>query len=170
MAEEFPGNDDGPSRPGIGLRRTVIVVISGLLIICTPFVAWVYWGMARPGPGPFSSPRPSEPYRPAELVATVSLVVARVDQYRFVEAVDRFAFGRGFADDGHLTGPPIRESPLVSLAYKTGQTEIKIRNTSSEPTVLVVGFYERAGAEAGAGQRLRAAFEDNVIRAGGFGP
>jgi hypothetical protein len=170
MSEEAPGEDDGPSRPGHRLRRVVIVVISGLLLICTPVVVWTYWGMAHPGPGPFSSRTPSEPYSPPKLVATVSMTVTQADEPRFIEALDRFALGRGLAGDRHLTRGPFWKSSIVHLVYKDAQTEIRVRNSSSEPDAFVVEFYELPGAGAEAGQRLKASFDDKVIRAGGFGP
>lgn len=161
---EEPGWDDGPSRPGVAGRRIVIFLISGLLLVSTPVFLLILWGMADPTYGPAVVKRTTWSW-------SHTLNVGQGDWSRLVRAADEFATPRGLVDKQTGSLVPTSELRRSRVSYESPDAELEIeRNTTkanADITEIHVRIREFDGS--GAGQRLKSAFENDVIRAGRFG-
>lgn len=158
-----PGWDDGPSRPGVKTRRTVIFVISGLLLVCTPVVLLMFWGMVHPSFGPGT-------VKPVTSTLTFSLSIGRSDWSRLVQATDRFAIQHGLVDSQGSSLQPSSELGLSRVRYEGSGADLAIAKTAeTNVATMKIHITIREFSGSGDGQRLKAAFEKDVISAGRFG-
>lgn len=164
--DEEPGWDDGPSRPGRGLRRTIIVVIVGLLLLAGPPGLLMLLGTAFPwlGEGKVANV-------PSRLTSslTFKLTVSPDDWSRFVDASDAFAIKHGLADIVAPSSRPIGNLRFVTYEGKEALLSIN-RSDAEKPVAGVpiwIFIHEIRGS--GVGPELKAAFEKEVIQAGRFG-
>lgn len=162
--DDEPGWDDGPSRPGRGLRRTVIIVIVGLLLLSGPPGVLMILGTAFPWLG---EKKVADVPSRLTSVLTLKLTIAPDDWPRFVHASDTFAIKYGLADTVAPSERPIA-NPFVTYEGKDALLSIHRSNTE-KPVVRVpiwIDIHEIRGS--GVGPELKAAFEKEVIRGGGF--
>jgi len=157
------GWDDGPSRPGVKARRTVIFVISGLLLASTPIVLLMLWGMAHPTFGPGT-------VKPVTSTLTINLSIGRNEWSRLVQAADRFAIQHGLVDSQTGSLQPSSELRVSRVHYEGRGAELKMAKMAETNAVTIRIHIEiREFSGSGEGQRLKAPFENDVIRAGRFG-
>lgn len=162
--DEEPGWNDGPSRPGVGARRAIIAVIGALFFMTMAFCVSVYVAIAYPGL--FGQERSEPPsVRAVTSTLTINLRIARNDWSRLIQATDRLAARHGLADKA-----PMSELQQSRMIYEGKDAELKIERVDSGmsvPTVeICVTIREFEGS--GTGQPLKAAFENDVVRGGGF--
>lgn len=164
--DEDPGWDDGPSRPGYGLRRTVIIAIVGLLLVTGPPAVLMLVGTAFPWL--FQKEAAHVPSRITSSLK-LSLTIAPDDWPRFVQAADKFAARQGLSDRIPDSTSPVSE--LRFIRYEGREAILGIYPSKRErPTPVIslnIDIHEIAGS--GTGQALRTAFEKEVIQAGRFG-
>lgn len=101
---------------------------------------------------------------------TIRLTIVQADWSRFVQVVDKFAAKHGLVDDRTGFRHQVSELQLSALRYNGKDANLKISRTikANDPmSEIQVTIDEIDGS--GAGERLQAAFENEVIRAGGFG-
>lgn len=145
------------------MRRTVIFVISGLLLVCTPVFLLMLWGMANPSFGPGT-------VKPVTATLTISLSISRSEWSRLVQAADSFAIQHGLVDSQAGRIQPSSELRLSRVQYEGSGADLEIGKTSETnvaTTTIHIRIREFSGS--GEGQRLKAAFENDVINAGRFG-
>jgi hypothetical protein len=158
-----PGWDDGPSRPGLRTRRTVIFVISGLLLVCTPIFLLMLWGMAHPSFGPGT-------VKPVTSTLTISLSIRQSEWSRLVQAADSFAIQHGLVDSQAANIQPSSELGLSRVRYEGSGADLEIGKTSeTDVAALKIHIRIREFSGSGDGQHLKTAFENDVINAGRFG-
>lgn len=142
----------------------MIVVMSSLLLVSTTFFLWMLWGMANPSHGPGTVKLTTSTW-------TINLNIGRNDWSRLVQAADKLAIQHGLVDD--QTGSLFKTSELrlSSVSYESKDVELKVERKIAEPNADTVEIRVRIREfdGSGAGQRLKAAFENDVIRAGRFG-
>lgn len=162
--EKAPGWDDGPSRRGVGLRRTAIVAIAGLLAVSTPPFVLIIWGMANPTYGPGTA-------KQTTLTWTMVVNIERADWSRLVHAADSFAIQHGLIDEQTGSLAPTSELRRRRVSYESKDAELEVERQASEANAATVEvrIKIREFDESGAGLRLKSAFEDDVLRAGHFG-
>jgi len=114
-----PGWDDGPSRPGLRTRRTVIFVISGLLLVCTPIFLLMLWGMAHPSFGPGT-------VKPVTSTLTISLSIRQSEWSRLVQAADSFAIQHGLVDSQAAHIQPSSELGLSRVRYEGSGADLVV--------------------------------------------
>jgi hypothetical protein len=157
-----PGWDDGPSRPGVRTRRTVIFMITGLLLVSTPIVFLMFWGMLHPSFGPGT-------VKPVTSTLTISLSIDRNDWSRLVQAADGFAVQHGLIDS-QAGFPPLSELRLPRVRYEGSGADLEIeKTTETNAATIKIQIKIREFAGSGDGQRLKETFENDVINAGRFG-
>ena len=160
--QEPSGLDDGPSRPGAGLRRTVLVLISGLLLVSIPAFLLIVWGMMHPTFGPGT-------VKPVTLTLTITLSMRRDDWSRLVQASDKFAIQHDLIDAQPVSNSPVSELRLSRVRYESSDAELTVAKTETNASTIEIRITIREFSGSGAGQRLKAAFETDVVRAGKFG-
>jgi hypothetical protein len=160
------GWDDGPSRPGRRLRRTVIAVIVGLLLLSGPLGLLMLLGTAFPWLG-----EKKAAYVPSRLtsVLTLKLTIAPDDWPRFVQASDAFAIKYGLADTVAPSARPIGNPQFVTYEGKEAVLSINRSNTEKPMVRTPIWIDIHEIRESGVGPELKAAFEKEVIKAGRFG-
>lgn len=171
-SEGKPGPNDGPSRSGVWLRRAIVATIGGLVLVFLPIYLWMLWGMAYPGYGPVNEGTLNDGGPPRRITSTVTLqlTIVQADWSRFVQAVDKFAAKHGFVDDRTGFREQVSELQLSALRYEGKAANLKIRRTikaNGPMSEIQVRIDEIDGSAAG--ERLKVTFENEVIRAGGFG-
>jgi hypothetical protein len=164
--DEEPGWDDGPSRPGRGLRRTVIVVIVGLLLLSGPPGLLMLLGTAFPW---LSEKKAADVPPEITSILKLDLTVAQGDWPRLVQASDAFAIKHGLTDRAAVSTVPVSELRFVD--YRSREAVLSITRSNVDkpaPGVPIwIDIHEIRGS--GIGPKLKAAFEKEVIKAGRFG-
>lgn len=170
--EGKPGSDDGPSRSGVWLRRAIVAAIGGLVLVFLPIYLWMLWGMAHPGYGPVIEGTLNDGGPPRRITSTVTLqlTIVQVDWSKFVQAVDKFAAKHGLVDDRTGFREQVSELQLSALRYNGKDANLEISRTikANDPMSEVQVRIDEVDGSA-AGERLKIAFENEVIRATGFG-
>src|SRR5262249_911902 len=128
--DEEPGWDDGPSRPGRGLRRTVIVVIVGLLLLSGPPGVLMLLGTAFPW---LSEKKAADVPSRFTSVLTLKLTVTPDDWPRFVQASDAFAIKHGLTDRAAVSTVPVSE--LRHVAYEGKEAVLSITRSNVDKPV-----------------------------------
>lgn len=146
------------------MRRAVSVVMITLLVVSTIFFLWLLWGMANPSHGPGTVKLTTSTW-------TINLNIGRNDWSRLVQAADRFAIQHGLIDEQMRSLVPTSELRRSSVNYESKDAELKIERKTTEADTATVEIRVRIREfdGSGAGQRLKSAFENDVIRAGRFG-
>lgn len=170
--EGKPGSDDGPSRSGVWLRRAIVATISGLVLVSLPIYFRILWGIAHPGWGPVIEGTLNDGGPPRRITSTVTLqlTIVQADWSRLVQAVDKFAAKHGLVDDRTGSRHQVSELQVSTLRYNGKDANLEISRTikANDPmSEIQVKIVEIDGSAAG--ERLKVAFENEVIRATGFG-
>lgn len=144
------------------MRRAVIVAISGLLLVSIPAFLLIVWGMMHPifGPGIV---------KPVTSTLTISLSIHRNDWSRLVQAADRFAIQHDLVDSQPGSTMPASELRFSRVRYESPDADLMVEKTKTSASTLEIHITIREFYGSGGGQRLKAAFENDVVRAGGFG-
>ena len=164
-----PGWDDGPSRPGVATRRMVTFFISGLLLVSTPIVLLMLWGMAHPTFGPGT-------VKPVTSTVTIGLSIGRNEWPKLVQATDRLAIQHGLVDRQTGSLQPSSELRVSRVRYEGSGAELVVAkvataNAATTPNAATIEVHIeiREYSNSGEGQRLKTALENDVIKAGRFG-
>jgi hypothetical protein len=144
------------------MRRTVIILISGLLLVSVPAFLLIVWGMMHPTFGPGT-------VKPVTSTLTITLSMPRNEWSRLVHASDRFALQHDLVDGQAGSLSPASELRLSRVRYESSDAELTIAKTETNGSTLEIHVTIREFSGSGAGQRLRTAFETDVVRAGRFG-
>lgn len=160
--DEPPGLDDGPSRPGIGLRRTVIVLISGLLLVSIPVFVFIVWAMMHPTYGPGTVKTVTSTW-------TITLTMRQNEWSRLVQATDSFAARHELIDRQAGFISPSSELRISRLHYENSDADLMVAKTEAKDSTAEIHVTIREFSGSGVGQRLKIAFETDVVRAGRFG-
>jgi hypothetical protein len=175
--EDESGWDDGPSRSGVGVRRAIVVVIAAMLLVAIPLFLLLLWKMASPDPSlfganisnPLGGGNSRSPSRTIVSTSTINLTIDGADWRRFVQAVDRFALEHRLADDMRALTVPSGELGTTWFWFAGQDADLSFNRQTKQSDAAFVkieaNFY---GFAPGAGERLKAAFEEEVIRGGRF--
>jgi hypothetical protein len=144
------------------MRRTVIVLISGLLLVSIPAFLFIVWGMMHPTFGPGT-------VKPVTSTWTITLSMPRNEWSRLVQATDRFAIQHDLIDSQAGSISPGSELRLSRVHYENRDADLEIAKTETNASTVEVHVTIREFSGSGAGQRLKVAFETDVVRAGKFG-
>ena len=108
--------------------------------------------------------------KPVTSTLTISLSIRRNEWSRLVQAADRFAIQHGLVDSQGVSIQPSSELRLSRVSYEGSGAELKIQKmTESNVAAIKIHIEIREFFGSGDGQRLKAAFENDVINAGRFG-
>jgi hypothetical protein len=171
------GWDDGPSRPGVSVRRAIVVVIAAMLLVAIPLFLLLLWKMASPDPSlfgantsnPLGGGSSRSPSRTIISTSTISLTIDGADWRRFVQAVDRFALDHRLADDMRALTVPSGDLGITWFWFTGQDADLSFNRKTKQAEATLVEIEARFyGFAPGAGERLKAAFEEEVIRSGRF--
>jgi len=140
----------------------VLVLISGLLLVSIPAFLLIVWGMMHPTFGPGT-------VKPVTLTLTITLSMRRDDWSRLVQASDKFAIQHDLIDAQPVSNSPVSELRLSRVRYESSDAELTVAKTETNASTIEIRITIREFSGSGAGQRLKAAFETDVVRAGKFG-
>jgi hypothetical protein len=107
--------------------------------------------------------------KPVTSTLTISLSIDRNDWSRLVQAADRFAIQHGLihSQAGSLASSELR---LSRVRYEANGADLEIeRMAETNVSTTKIHIKIREFSHSGDGQRLKAAFENEVITAGRFG-
>jgi hypothetical protein len=144
------------------MRRTVIVLISGLLLVSIPAFLFIIWGMMHPTYGPGM-------VKPVTSTSTITLSMRPDKWSRLVQAADRFARQHDLVDAQAGSLLPSSELRLSRVRYESKDADLTIEKAGTTGSNLEIRVTIREFSGSGAAQRLMAVFEADVVRAGRFG-
>lgn len=158
------------------MRRVVVIVIAAMLLVATPLLLLLLWNVARPDPGLYgrgtSNPLAGSSRSPSRTIlstSTISLTIDGADWRRFVQAVDRFALEHHLADDMRALTVPGGDMGIKWFFFTGRDADMSVNRKRVEADVPTMEIEARFhGFSPGAGERLKDAFEHEVIRAGRF--
>lgn len=158
------------------MRRAVVIVIAAMLLVAVPLFLLLLWNMARPDPSLYgrvtSNPLAGSSRSPARTIistSTISLTIDGADWRRFVQAVDKFAIEHHLADDMRALTVPGSDLGIKWFFFTGRDADMSVNRKKVEVDVPTMEIEARFhGFSPGAAERLKNAFEHEVIRVGRF--
>ncbi len=110
------------------------------------------------------------PVKPVTSTLTISRSIDRNDWSRLVQAADRFAIQHGLVDYNMGFLQPLSELRLSRVHYEADGADLEIKKVAEKNAATIeIHVQIREFSGSGDGQRLKEAFEKDVINAGRFG-